>query len=298
MASGKGVDFPEGAPPGMASLMSAVNSFLAIKMSIHAELSLIESEGVPEWAGEPISRGMYFMMTVNAAGFLGFYFDFRLEALIRLSAPSPSAIGKFFENPMGIITGEISAADLGLEAGIEIEAEGALPFIPSKIEFWGKITLTSFEMKGYAMFEAGPFFIEVSLEIIVSTEQLYLAFGGVFELGPLGSMSVYGEMGTSPSPFYKLNGSFCKPMFGFDMEVPRLRLRLMLRLRDYGAVLWGLCESNCLCGCTSPPHPTLHHTLPPHHTLHATLPPHPSSGAAVRLSLVPRGSSLQAGIVG
>ena len=223
MYTGRGIDVPS-TPPAAASLLSSVNDFLAIDMSVQAELSLVESSGVPEWSGEPVNRGLYLNMSSSGSGFLGFSFDFHLEALLRLPNPSPSraaaftrALMGFFENPMGVVTGEVDMSALGLQFGIMIEAEATLPFFPSHIYFFGKISLSSFELRGSASFSAGPFSLDVNLEIIVSPQILLLEFGGALELGPLGSISVYGGLSSSPQYFY-LNGTFCRPMLGFDME--------------------------------------------------------------------------------
>ena len=220
----RGVDVG-GMPATAASLISAVNEFLVIEMAVEAELSLIENlQGVPEWGGEPIERGLLLNMTCEGSGFMGFSFDLRVIAKVRLPNPTPEfygtfakSLGQFFENPMGIVTGEISLPSVEFEAGMEIEALATLPFFPSRLWFFGRISMSSFELRATAIFAAGPFSLDVTLEVLVSTEQLRLAFGGALNLGPLGHVSVYGEMQASPALFM-LKGSFCKPMFGIPMS--------------------------------------------------------------------------------
>ena len=217
----RGIDVG-GAPAAAASLISSVNEFLAIEMAVELELSLVETDSVPEWGGEPVNRGLYLNMSVEASNFMGFSFDFRVLAVLRLPNPSPelqaafmTMLSEFFQNPMGIVTGEVEVPDIGFQAGMEIEALATLPFFPSRLYFFGRISITSFELRAEAMFAAGPFSLDVTLEILVSTSQLRLAFGGALELGPFGSVSVYGEMQANPA-FFSLNGSFCRPMSGFD----------------------------------------------------------------------------------
>ena len=89
----KGIDVG-GLPAGAASLISAVNELLTIEMAVEAELSLVESSGIPEWGGEPVARGLYLNATVEAA-FIGFTFDFRIVALVRLPNPSGGDMGAF-----------------------------------------------------------------------------------------------------------------------------------------------------------------------------------------------------------
>ena len=222
----KGIDVG-GAPAAAATLLGAVKPFLQIEMSVDLELSLIEfteSEGgVAEWNGEPVHRGLKLNMTVEASSFLGFSFDFNVLANVRLPNPTPELqgafikmLGEFFKNPMGIVTGEVVVPDIGFTAGMSIEALATLPFFPSRLYFFGKITTSSFELRAAANFAAGPFTLDVTLEILVAADQLRLAFGGALDLGPLGSVSVYGEMQANPA-FFALNGTFCKPMFGIPM---------------------------------------------------------------------------------
>lgn len=165
------IDFP-GAPAAAGTLLSALNQLLAIEMSIDAELSLVESSGVAEWGGVPINRGLFLNMTCTASGFMGFSFDFGLLALIRLPNPSPSramafgqALMGFFTNPMGVVTGEVDLSAIGLQFGITISANATLPFFPSRLEFFGRITFISFELRASAFFRAGPFLLDVRLEV-------------------------------------------------------------------------------------------------------------------------------------
>ena len=49
----------EGIPPEAAKLMSTVDSILQLDMSVEAEISTIHHpDGVPEWGGEPVQRGI------------------------------------------------------------------------------------------------------------------------------------------------------------------------------------------------------------------------------------------------
>ena len=215
MWAARGIDIP-GAPAEAASLMSAVNDFLRIEMSVQAELSLIESAGVPEWGGEPVKRGLYLNMTALAR-FIGFKFDFHLEAELRLPNPDPTAFMKFFSDPMKVVTGQVSVADLGVKFGILIMAKAELPFFSARLDFFGKITMSSFELRASSFFQAGPFLLDVNLEVLVSVDTgLKMAFGGELDAGPLGYVAAYGELSSSPA-YFMLNGTFCKPMFGFDM---------------------------------------------------------------------------------
>jgi hypothetical protein len=217
-----------GAPAAAATLLGAVKPFLQIEMRVDAELSLIEMTeadgGVAEWGGEPVHRGLKLNMTVEASNFLGFSFDIVVLASVRLPNPSPelqsafiTMLGEFFQNPMGIVTGEVVVPNIDFTAGMSIEALATLPFFPSRLYFFGKITTSSFELRAAASFAAGPFSFDVTLEVVVASEQLRLAFGGALDLGPLGSVSVYGEMQANPA-FFTLNGTFCKPMFGIPMS--------------------------------------------------------------------------------
>ena len=58
-----------------------------------------------------------------------------------------SAVAKFFENPMGIVTGEIDASFLNIEIGIVVEAHVTLAFPPASLDFYGRLSGTSFEMR-------------------------------------------------------------------------------------------------------------------------------------------------------
>ena len=220
MYAASGVDVG-GSPPGAASLMSAVNELLTIEMSVVAEISLVESSSVPEWGGHPVKRGLYLNMTAKA-NFIGFTFDWHLEAKLLLPNPSAAmaeafgtALEKFFQNPMGVVTGEVDLSALGLEAGITIKAKAVLPFFDNQVDFYGKITFTSFELRASAFFQAGPFLLDASFEILVTPLELQLAFGAEIELGPFGYVSVYGQMSSSPEAFFMLNGTFCRTFFGW-----------------------------------------------------------------------------------
>ena len=58
-----------------------------------------------------------------------------------------SNVAKFFENPMGIVTGEIDASFLNIEIGIVVEANVTLAFPPASLAFYGRLSGTSFEMR-------------------------------------------------------------------------------------------------------------------------------------------------------
>ena len=112
-------------------------------------------------------------MTANAA-FLGFAFDFALLARVRLPNPTParamaftSALMGFFSNPMGVVTGEVDLSAIGIQFGIQISANATLPFFPSRLEFFGLISFSSFELRAMAFFHAGPFRLDVRLEVRV-----------------------------------------------------------------------------------------------------------------------------------
>ena len=100
---------------------------------------------------------------------------------------------------------------------MQIEALATIPFINGRLYFLGRISLTEFYMRAEASFAAGPFALDAKFEILVSTTQLRLAFGGKVALGPMGNVAVYGVIQASPA-YFALNGTFCKPMLGFDMS--------------------------------------------------------------------------------
>ena len=90
MMAGMGVGVG-GAPPAAAALMSAVNDLLVMEFSIQAELSLLDApDGVPEWQGEPIRRGLYLHMT-SIGSFIGFTWDFFCMAKILMPDPGAHA---------------------------------------------------------------------------------------------------------------------------------------------------------------------------------------------------------------
>ena len=210
-------------PPAVGSLLSVLDEFLKIEMSLYLEFSLIQSEAVPEWSGEPVTRGLYLNTTVYAY-FLGFSMDIRCEAKLRIPTPDASGIakvasgfGKFFSNPMGIMTGEVSVSDLGIEAGLLIEALAKLPLGMGEAYFFGKITFSGFELRAYIDFQVGPFTLDVNLEFIVRLNLVQLEFYANIEFGPFGSVSLYGIITSNP-PSYYLNGTLCVNLVGFQFS--------------------------------------------------------------------------------
>jgi hypothetical protein len=180
-AAASPIDLPD-PPAAVASLMNGINELMVIEFSVDAELSLIESTGVPEWGGVPISRGLFLNMTGNAA-FLGFAFDFALLARLRLPNPTPAmaaafsqGLMSFFTNPMGVVTGEVDLSAIGLDAGIQISANGELPFFPMRLDFFGLISFSRFELRASAFFHAGPFGLDVTVEVRI--------FAALLSLGP------------------------------------------------------------------------------------------------------------------
>lgn len=207
-------------PPAVASLLAALDDLLKIEMSFYLELSLIQSEAVPEWSGEPVERGLYLNSSVHVALF-GFQMDLRCEAKLRIPTPDAAGVAKvasgfskFFSNPMGIITGEVSAKDLGIDAGIMIEAHTILPLGMGEAYFMGKISFDGFELRAFIDFQVGPFTLDVTLEFLVRINIIQLEFYANVEFGPFGTVSVYGLVTSSP-PSFMLNGTLCANLVGF-----------------------------------------------------------------------------------
>ena len=159
-------------------------------------------------------------MTTNAE-LWGLKFWFRVVAELRLPIPGKKeaiemakVIPSFIKNPSGVLTGQVELPDIGLKAGIVIEAETTLPFDLGHVYFFGDISLKIFHLKGNAKFGAGGFSFDCFLEFIAKKTQVQLEFGGAVKLGPFGQISVVGGFGLGEETYYHLNGSFCKPLMG------------------------------------------------------------------------------------
>ena len=215
--------------PAVASLASFMESFLSIEFNIDFALSLVDApNGVPEWSGVPVRRGLFLNASAHAF-FIGFEFDFRV--LVELILPTPSLaelastaafFGSFFSDPMGLVTGKVSPPKNSIKIGFEIEAECSLPLDLGYAYFFGAISLTQFRLDGNAWlaFPGAPMYAYLSiLAEPPDPPRTYLPnfqldFGGELQFGPFGYVSTFGSMRTQPEPYFAVKGSFCMALIG------------------------------------------------------------------------------------
>ena len=215
--------------PPVAALAGFMEDFLAIEFSIDFALSLEHApNGVPEWVGEPVERGLFLNASAHAF-FIGFEFDFRV--LVELILPTPGLselssfaafFGAFFSNPMGLVTGQIEPPKMGIRMGFEIQAECSLPLNLGYAYFFGKISISEFVLNGNAWLNFPGFPMYAYLAILVTPPDpprsylpaYQLDFGGELNFGPFGQVSAFGSLQTSPDPYFGVKGSFCKPLIG------------------------------------------------------------------------------------
>jgi hypothetical protein len=209
-----------GMPAGVASLVDVVDEFLSVEFSIYLELSLVHGS-VPEWEGEFITRGLFLNATASAYVF-GFEFDFQCVARLQLPTPTKweallmaADVARFILNPMGLITGEITLDNVPVKAGIDIFAKTTLPFDFGEVGFEGTISKTLFRLAGWATVELLPSLsVDASFEFVATqVSGITLQFGGDLELGPFGSFSAHGAIGTTPTPYFAVTAAFCRPLF-------------------------------------------------------------------------------------